>query len=201
MTAKDKKDIYRYFLKDSVRIVNMDAYYSTFARKYMIKGGWRWKSFNYVDPSAGAPEALSISMHNTQNYGAVTGHLWSTNPAGIAVYDNLGYHYPNLGGLSSISLSALNFQYQDSYYTLGAPIYIYTGYRGSIWGWLDRRPTNLPFYLVFNYIHTWSSAQLTSLTFNFSKGTHGLSATWSIVPRLWHRVGQKTVTSWPSQDG
>lgn len=39
MTAKDKKDIYRYFLKDSVRIVNMDAYYSTFARKYMIKGG------------------------------------------------------------------------------------------------------------------------------------------------------------------
>lgn len=175
-------------------IYDMGAYYDTWAKKYLIKGAWKWNSINLVDTNAGAVDTVSLSMHKT-DYTATTGQIWRSQPHGMALYDQWG-NYHGSGTPGGTSASALLMSFQDRW----TAHYAYVGYQGSIWGWLDQKPSQSPIYLAMNFEHTWTDAQLQSLTFKFGNNSAGLEAKFDRVLSRWVPPlhNQITVYNWPN---
>ncbi len=178
----------------NVSITSFDAYYDTRSSRYLIKGWWIWKGTSYLDLSAGAIDGVMLAMYNS-NFGTVTGYEYSSNPAGIAVYDQNGTHYPDVGGLEDISGSGLVWTFQD-YYDWNN----YVGFKGQAWAWLDKKPTDSTVYLKLDYRHTYTTATFNSGTISWAPGTKApsISLSFSGVPQAWTATNIWKKPSWPN---
>ncbi|MEL7648747.1 MAG: hypothetical protein AAGU76_11680 [Sedimentibacter sp.] len=179
----------------NVSITSFDAYYDTRSSRYLIKGWWIWKGTSYLDVSAGAVDGVMLAMYNS-NFAPVSGYEYtSSNPTGIAVYDQNGTHYPNVGGLEDVSGSGLVWTFQD-YYDWNN----YVGFKGQVWAWLDKKPTDSTVYLKLDYRHTYSSATFNSGTISWSSGTKApsISLSFSVAPQAWTATNIYKILSWPN---
>lgn len=176
----------------SVRLYNIDGYFDSIAKKYLVKGWWTWEGILLVDLTAGAVDGVSLAMCKT-DWNPVTGYILASNPAGIAVYDQDGTHYPYAGGASKIDKSGIVYTFQDGWYNQMK----YCGYRGQVWFWMNQQPSQLPIYIKMDYMHTWSAAKLSSFGFNWpSNSAPEINLKFDVVPKNFKRANQITLNNW-----
>lgn len=176
-----------------VNIYNIQGYYDSSAHKYLIKGWWTWKSIADVDISAGALDGVSLAMCKT-DWNPVTGYVLASNPAGIAVYDQSGNHYPNAGSASKIDKSGIIYTFEDKWVDTK-----YCGYKGQVWLWMNTPPTQLPIYIKMDYEHTWTDATLSSFGFDWPAGSAPtINMQFSTTPSNFKIANQITLYSWPT---
>lgn len=107
----------------AVTLYNINGYYDTLSRKFVVKGWWTWNDISLVDPTSGALDGVALAMCKT-DWNPVTGYVLDSNPAGIAVYDQNGTYYAYAGSASTIDKSGIVYTFQDSWSGTN-----YTGYR------------------------------------------------------------------------
>lgn len=182
----------------NVQLYNIKGYRDRFSGKYVVSGRWIWNNISNIDSNAGAVDGVSLALCQT-NWNPVTGYVFTSQPAGIAVYDQDSTHYPSAGGVSSISKSGIAYTFQDSY--KGALWWIkYCGYSGQVWFWLDRAPDQLPIYIKMDFTHTWSEAELDSAGIEWAAGSAPkISMKFKIAPKNFTLANQVTLSSWPSE--
>ncbi|OPX44880.1 hypothetical protein CLHUN_14340 [Ruminiclostridium hungatei] len=174
--------------------LSISAYRDQYSSKYLVTGYWTWNDIGLVDTSAGALDGVALSMCQT-NWNPVTGYVFSSNPAQMAIYDNYGTLYDNAGSASVISKSGVAYTFQDKWIT---GINKFCGYSGSAWFWLDTCPDQLPIYIKMDFIHTWTSAQLNNFGISWPVGSAPtLNMNFSTVPSKFMKADQITLYSWP----
>lgn len=179
----------------SVTLSNIGGYYDQYSGKYLVSGYWDWGNILYVDNNAGALDGVSLSMCQT-NWNAVTGYVFSSNPAGIAVYDENGNYYDFSGNANTISKSGIAYTFQDAFSNGGFGGYI--GYSGSVWFWLDSKPSQSQIYIKMDFQHTWSKASLSSFGISWPvSSAPTLSMSFSSTPSNFKIANQTTLSSWP----
>lgn len=175
----------------SVVLRNIQGYYDSVAKKYIVKGWWSWQGIHLVDSTAGALDGVSLAMCQT-NWNPVTGYVFTSNPAGIAVYDQDYTHYPHAGGASKIDKSGIVYTFQDAWQ--GSK---YVGYHGQVWFWLNSTPSQLPIYIKMDFEHTWTNANLSSFGFNWPVGSAPtINMVFNITPANFKIANQITLSSW-----
>ncbi|AVX31872.1 hypothetical protein CTH_2333 [Carboxydocella thermautotrophica] len=172
-------------------LTNIDGYFDGLAKKYLIKGWWKWNST--PDATAGALDGVSLAMAKADgSWSPVTGYTFASNPAGIAVYSQNGTYYPNAGNASKIDKSGIVYTFKDGW--SGTQ---YIGYQGQVWAWLDSRPKELPIYIKMDYEHTWTDANLSSFGFSWTyPNPPSINMTWNTVPANWIIANQITLYTW-----
>lgn len=153
-----------------------------------------------VDSNAGAFDGVSLAMCQT-NWNPVTGYILASNPANIAVYDQLGTHYPNAGGPSRIDKSGIVYAFEDRWIPRPVQDNLYVGYQGQVWFWLTKVPSQLPIYIKMDFLHTWTNASLSSLGFNWPvNSAPTISMTFSSTPSQFTKANQITLNRWRTVD-
>jgi hypothetical protein len=129
------------------------------------------------------------------NWNAVTDYVLSSNPAGIAVYDQKGTSYGTAGSASTISQSGIAFTFRDSW---GSGT-VYCGYQGQVWFWMDKKPSQSSLYVKMDYEHTWSAATLQSFGISWPVGSAPtLDMNFVSAPYNFKIANQITLYSWPN---
>ncbi len=179
---------------ENVTITNFDAYYDTRSSRYLIKGWWMWKGTQYLDISAGAVDGVMLAMYNS-NFRPVSGYEYAYGTAtGIAIYDQHGTHYPNSGSQATPVNSGLVWTFQD-YYDWNN----YIGYKGQVWAWLAKKPTDSTVYLKLDYQHTFTGASLNSATISWPLNDKpSISLGFNIAPQAWTASNFWRIPSWPN---
>jgi hypothetical protein len=193
LLAEDQEQIIINSAPGAIQCYNIQAYYDTSARKYLVKGWWQYTDMNKPDIFPGPVDVVSLAMCKT-DWDPVTGYVFSSNPAGIAVYDNLGNHFPTAGGVSKIDKSGILYSFQDSWHLME-----FVGYRGQVWFWLDVKPTQTPIYVKMDLKHTWNAGTLSSFSFDWPlKSAPTIKATIGGSTLSADYANQITLSSWPN---
>lgn len=181
----------------NITIRDIDAYFDSVAKKYIVRGFWDWRKIEYVDSKAGSIEGVGLAMSKTDGT-STTGQIFSSNPAGIAVYDQDGYHYTDVGNAAKISKSGVAYTFQDRWMWLNK----YVGYSGQVWFYLDQRPLEDSVYITMTFEHTWEETY-TSTEYGLSWGGSypEIYIKWNnnIAPKNWTAVNQHTEYQWERQ--